>query len=56
MSSLYEADRFGLLSCYKGDVNGKQCRKIERISNSGLSANYSLQIDCMKVKLQVIVE
>jgi len=56
MSSLYEANRLGLQSCYKGNVNGKQCREIERISNSSLSTNYSLKIDFMKVKLQVIVE
>lgn len=56
MSSLYEVHRLGLQSCYNGHVNRTQYREIARIFNSSLSANYSLKLDCMKVKLQVIAE
>ncbi len=38
----------GLHTCYNGRYNGKQCCEAERILKTGLSSDWSLQLDSMK--------
>ena len=48
--------RPGPLTCYNGGDNGQQKRKLELISKSRLSSDWSLQLDSMKSESLVIVD
>ena len=46
--------RPGLHTCYNGRYRGSQYREVEPILKTGLSSDWSLQLDSMKVELLVI--
>ncbi len=46
--------RPGLHTCYNGRYNGLQYRKMEPILKTGLSSDWSLQLDSMKSESLVI--
>ena len=46
--------RPGLHTCYNGRYNGLQDREMEPIPKTGLSSNWSLQLDSMKSESLVI--
>ncbi len=48
--------RPGPHTCYNGGDNGQQWRKLELISKSRLSSDWSLQLDSMKLESLVIVD
>ena len=48
--------RPGPHTCYNGGDNGQQKRKLELISKSRLSSDWSLQLDSMKSESLVIVD
>ena len=45
----------GLHTCYNGRYNGSQNREMELIPKAGLSSDWSLQLDSMKLESLVIV-
>ncbi len=45
----------GLHTCYNGRYKGQQNREVERILKAGLSSDWSLQLDSMKLESLVIV-
>jgi hypothetical protein len=44
----------GLHTCYNGRYNGQQNREMEPIPKAGLSSDWSLQLDSMKLESLVI--
>ena len=48
--------RPGLHTCYNGRYSGSQYRKVELIPKAGLSSDWSLQLDSMKLESLVIVD
>ena len=48
--------RPGLHTCYNGRYNGTQCREVEPIPKTGLSSDWSLQLDSMKLESLVIAD
>ena len=46
--------RLGLQACYNGRYKEKQYREVEQISKIGLSSDWSLQLDSMKLESLVI--
>ena len=48
--------RAGLHTCYNGGDNGRLRGDPEQISKSRLSSDCTLQLECMKVELLVIVD
>ena len=48
--------RPGLHTCYNGRYNGLQDREMEPIPKTGLSSNWSLQLDSMKSESLVIAD
>jgi hypothetical protein len=46
--------RPGLHTCYNGRYRGLQYREVEQIPKTGLSSDWSLQLDSMKPELLVI--
>ncbi len=44
----------GLHTCYNGRYNEPRCREVEQISKTGLSSDWSLQLDSMKLESLVI--
>ena len=48
--------RPGLHTCYNARYNGKRSRKAEQIHKTGLSSDWSLQLDSMKLESLVIVD
>ena len=46
--------RLGLHTCYNGRYKGLQCREVEPIPTTGLSSDWSLQLDSMKSESLVI--
>ena len=47
--------RLGLQACYNGRHKEKQNREVEQISKIGLSSDWSLQLDSMKLESLVIL-
>ena len=47
--------RLGLQACYNGRYKKKQYREVEQISKIGLSSDWSLQLDSMKLESLVIL-
>ena len=47
--------RLGLQACYNGRYNMKQNREMEQITKTGLSSDWSLQLDSMKLESLVIL-
>ncbi len=48
--------RPGLHTYYNGRYSGSQCREVELILKTGLSSDWSLQLDSMKVESLVIAD
>ncbi len=48
--------RPGLHTCYNGRYRGLQYREVEPIPKTGLSSDWSLQLDSMKVESLVIAD
>ncbi len=48
--------RPGLHTCYNGRYSGSQYREVEPIPKTGLSSDWSLQLDSMKSESLVIVD
>ena len=46
----------GRHTCYNGRYNMKQNREMEQITKAGLSSDWSLQLDSMKLESLVIVD
>ena len=46
----------GLHTCYNGRYNGQQNREMEQIPKAGLSSDWSLQLDSMKLESLVIAD
>ena len=46
----------GLHTCYNGDYRRQQYREVELIPKSYLSSDCTLQLECMKLELLVIVD
>ena len=47
--------RLGLQACYNGQYNEKQYREVEQISKTGLSSDWTLQLESMKLESLVIL-